>query len=145
MSLIPYDPFKQFVKLTKDIDQMFSSFFSFFDQQMQAKAVRVDIHETEKEIIAVCDLPGIDQDSIDIEVSHNTLRISGNMEQIVELDKANVYHRERYVGKFHRAVLLPKPVSSDKTKAVYKDGILEITMPKINYDRKKRIDIQKID
>ncbi|MBA4537837.1 Hsp20/alpha crystallin family protein [Bacillus aquiflavi] len=142
MSLIPYEPFRQLENIRREFDRVFTDFPAFGTEQ-NLGGIKVDIHETENEIIAICDLPGLEnKEDVDISIENNLLSISGTINRTNELNEKNMYRKERFFGRFHRAISLPSPVSNEGIKATYKNGVLEITMPKAIQDEKKKIDIE---
>ncbi|OLN23863.1 heat-shock protein Hsp20 [Domibacillus antri] len=143
MALVPYDPFRQLANLRKDFDRIFFDFPSAFGMEQNWGGIRVDIHETENEVVATCDLPGLDKkEDVDISIDQNTLRISGSMNRTTETKEEHMHRKERFAGRFHRSVSLPSPVSNEGVKATYKNGVLEVKMPKVTKDDGKKIDVE---
>jgi HSP20 family protein len=91
----------------------------------------VDVYEKDKNIIAEMDLPGINPESLDITVEENYIRISGSREEKKEKEDKNYYHKEIQRGSFERTVRLPSNVKKEKAEAVFEDGTLRITIPKL--------------
>lgn len=142
MSLVPYDPFRQLSNMRREFDRFFSELPISFDNEHGIGGIRVDVHETENEVVATCDLPGLEKkEDIDIDIQNNRLSISGSIKSTNEIKEENMIKKERYTGRFQRMITLPSPVSHDGVKATYKNGILEITMPKVAKDVKKKIDV----
>ena len=147
MSLLPDDPFKQLANIRKDFDRMFAAFpfdMSFFDNMLgNLSNMKVDVHETDTEVIATCDIPGLEKkDDIQINVTHNMLSISGFTNKAAEVNAENMFKQERYAGSFHRAISLPSPVSQNGVKAKYKNGVLEVRMPKAKQIIDHNIDVE---
>ena len=89
----------------------------------------LDLSEADNELQITMDLPGVKPDEIDINLTGNTIRISGEHKQEKE-EKGRTFHRiERRTGSFCRSVDLPCNVKDDKAAAEYKDGVLKITLP----------------
>ncbi|GAB7386593.1 hypothetical protein BSNK01_04280 [Bacillaceae bacterium] len=102
---------------------------------------RVDVYETENEIVAVCDLPGLkNKENLNIDIDEHVLTISGELKRGEEIREEQVHRRERFSGRFRRSVSLPAAVSPDRIRATYKNGVLEIRMPK--KETKRRIDVE---
>lgn len=142
MSLVPYDPFRQLSNMRREFDRFFSELPISFDNEHGIGGIRVDVHETENEVVATCDLPGLEKkEDVDIDIQNNRLSISGSIKRTNEIKEENMLKKERYTGRFQRMITLPNPVSHDGVKATYKNGILEITMPKVAKDVKKKIDV----
>jgi len=90
----------------------------------------VDIID-EKENIKVCaDLPGMNKDEIEVTVENNVLTIKGEKKEERETKEKGYVRSERYYGAFHRSFTLPSGVDTNKVNANYKEGVLEITLPK---------------
>lgn len=104
---------------------------------------RVDISETESDIIVVADVPGVDPDDINIDVREHRMSISGKTERQKESGEGKPYSYERTYGTFRREFTLPARVKEDQVKAVCKDGILTITMQKEEPEKRNRIAIEK--
>jgi HSP20 family protein len=102
----------------------------------------LDLHETEHEIVATCSLPGIEnKEDIRIEVNNNTLTVSGIVQKTNEINEDQLHRQERYYGRFQRSVPLPASVSGDGVHAKYRNGVLEIHMPKQKDEPKTRINV----
>jgi HSP20 family protein len=106
---------------------------------------RVDISENDKEIRVVADIPGVNPDNVDIEVRENWMKISGKVERESESgDDEQPYRYERYMGEFRREFALPVSVKEDQVNAEYKEGVLTITMPKAEEQKRSRIAIKRL-
>jgi len=147
MSLLPDDPFKQLANIRKDFDRMFAAFpfdMHFFDNMLgNFGNMKVDVHETDTEVVATCDIPGLEKkEDIQINVAHNMLTISGFINKATEVNGENTFRQERYAGSFHRAISLPSPVSQNGVKATYRNGVLEVRMPKTTQVIEHKIDVE---
>ena len=93
--------------------------------------VNVDILQNDKFVMVKADLPGMEKDKIDIVLDNERfLKISGAREIIKSQESPGVFKQERFSGNFSKAVELPCEVMSTGINATYKDGVLEITIPK---------------
>lgn len=90
----------------------------------------VDIYETEDNIILKAELPGVDPESVSIDVGENALSLRGERKLEKGIKDENYQRMERFYGTFHRAFSLPYPVDGEAVKASFKDGVLKITVPK---------------
>lgn len=143
MALVPYDPLRQLANIRKEFEHFFSDFPSTFGTERNLGGIRVDVHETENEVIAKCDIPGLERkEDVTIDIDHNILSISGSINKANEIKEENMYRRERYIGRFHRSVSLPSSVSHEGVVASYKSGVLEIRMPKLMKSDRKKIDVE---
>ena len=105
----------------------------------------LDISSDEKEYRVTVELPGVDENDVQVELEGNALRISGE-KRIEEEDKSRGYYRvERSYGTFQRVLALPKDVDADAVRAVHKKGVLTITLPRkaLAPSENKRIEIAK--
>ncbi len=115
----------------------FSVFRTIEKEPFNAVSPKVDVSETDQEIEIKADVPGIEPDKINVEVSDEDVRISGEYKRENE-EKGKTYYRlERQSGSFERLIPLPSKVVSDKSKAEIKDGVLEIRIPKQEISQKK--------
>jgi HSP20 family protein len=104
---------------------------------------RVDIHETEREVKVMADVPGVSPDHITIDVQGNRMTIDGFMDREAETEEnVKPYRYERSYGEFRREFSLPAMVREEEVKAMYKDGVLTITLPKVEGHSKIKIDKQ---
>lgn len=94
------------------------------------RAPKIDIYETEKDIVADIELPGVDPKDIDVEVRDNVLKIEAKKKEKKEEKGKGYYHKEISSGYYKRAMPLPVEVQGNKTNAVYQDGMLKIIIPK---------------
>lgn len=138
------DPFRSLDVMRRDVERMFSnlpSLFSHIDGVFRMP--RVDVHENEKEMIVTCDIPGLERkEDVDIHIDHQTLSISGQVRRQHDVRDEHMHRQERFHGRFYRTISLPSPAAHENVQASYKNGVLEIRIPKAQADDKKRIDVQ---
>jgi HSP20 family protein len=105
---------------------------------------KVDVSETENEIKVVANVPGIDAEKIDIEVGEDYLSISGRIDKEVKDEDKNgkVYRYEREFGEFRREFSLPARVNKDGIVAKARNGVLSITLPKSEEERKAKVKVE---
>jgi HSP20 family protein len=101
----------------------------------------VDIHETNDSYVVKADLPGVNKDDIHVDIRDNTLTIRGEKKYEEKVSKDNYVRTERAYGTFLRSLILPQNVDADKIEAKYKDGVLELTIPKKEEAKPKQIEI----
>ena len=152
MALVPWrsardrDPFSEMVDMRDRIGRLFDEYFGQFPAVREEAlgktwAPAVDIYEDKSDIIVKAELPGMKRDDLSIDVRNNVLTLSGERNDEAETKKENFHRIERSYGKFSRSFTLPDSVQVDKVKADYKDGILEITLPKAEEAKAKAIPI----
>jgi HSP20 family protein len=145
MSLIPYDPFRHLETMRRDLSRFFStdfpSLFTHMDDHIGMP--RMDMHETENEYVVSCDLPGLEKkEDVHIDVHNNILTISGTIQRDQSIKEEQMHRRERFFGRFQRSITLPSDAATDNIKATYKNGVLDIHIPKTSSSPKKRVDIE---
>lgn len=102
----------------------------------------IDVIDQKDKLIARVELPGVDKKDIKISLSDNSLTIEGEIEKDKDVKKEDYYCCERVYGKFSRSISLPVGIDKDKIKANYKNGILEISLPKKPEEKPKEITIE---
>jgi HSP20 family protein len=106
---------------------------------------RIDLIENDKELIVSVEVPGMDENDIQVSMNDNLLSLSGHKETEKE-EKGKRFHRiERSSGSFRRDIPLPVEVDQDRVEAVFKNGVVTVTLPKIESTqvRGKRISVRK--
>ena len=101
----------------------------------------VDVYENKENLVIKADLPGVKQNEIDVAVEDGVLRIKGEKKKENEVKEDNFYRLERVYGAFERSFALPTNVDATKIKANYKEGVLEITLPKKEESKPKQVKI----
>lgn len=91
---------------------------------------RVDVHESDKEIVIDVEVPGIDKKDIKVEIKDSMLAIKGERKHERKTENNECYREERHYGKFERSFSLPDTVNPHKVNAGYKDGVLTLTLGK---------------
>ena len=141
MALIPWNSFR-------DDDVISREMRDFFDYPMKLfggfSSPRVDIYQTENDVVVKAEIPGVSKEDLNLYIDDNSIRLSGQTKKENEFKDENAFRTERHYGSFSRTIPLPVEVKSDQAKAQYKDGILSITIPKVEPSKSKtrKIDIQ---
>ena len=149
MALRKFRPYSEIQSMRESmsslLDRFFSDFFRFPESEElggQTFSPAVDIKETPKEYIVTAEIPGISKKDIEIEISDNILTIKGERKMEKE-EKGETYHRvERSYGSFCRSFTLPAQVEAEKIEANFKDGLLNIKIPKAEEKIPKKIEIK---
>lgn len=103
------------------------------------KIPSVDVIEHDADILVRAELPGVNKKDLDISVTENTVSLKGKSSHEEKEEKGNYYRCEISRGYFTRTVTLPQDVDTDKVKATFKDGVLELTMPKVQKSRRRAV------
>ena len=107
----------------------------------EMRSPSMDMIDNDNEIIFRAELPGVDKKDLDVSVSDNLLTIKGTSEKESEKEKDNYYSSEIRKGSFCRSVSLPNNVDGSKVEANFKNGLLELTIPKVSKSRRKTITV----
>lgn len=145
-SIACWNPFAEMTDLQREVDTVFSDFFGRTPFRMAATEAMwspvVDIHEAKDSILLQVELPGVKQEDIQVSIEDDTLTLKGERKRETEV-KEDQYHRvERSYGRFERSILLPSVVDSGRVKATYRDGVLEIQLPKKEEAKPKEIKVE---
>ncbi len=137
-----HDPFD----LLNDLQDDFGRLFSPTLRTNGANGGRLltpslEIHEEENQFTMSIDVPGIDRKNIDISVTGNTLIVKGERSEDVKKKEKGSFYSERSYGSFQRSIQLPSEVESEKIAANYKDGVLELVIPKSEKAKPKQIKV----
>jgi len=127
-----------FTSLQREMDRLFEDFF----RRGGLMRPSVDVVETDDTVVVKAELPGMEPKDVDISVSGDKLTIKGERKAEKEEKGKTFYRMERCYGSFCRTVELPVSVEADKAKADYKNGVLEITLPKTEQVKAKKIPIK---
>jgi HSP20 family protein len=100
-----------------------------------------DVYEDKDNVYVRAELPGMKKEDIDLSLHNGSLSISGERKNEEKLKDAEVNRAERFFGRFQRTITLATPVAAEKIKAHYKDGILNVTLPKAEEAKPKHIDV----
>jgi HSP20 family protein len=105
-------------------------------------APAVDVYEEKDDIVVKAELPGMDKDQIVVEISGSELILKGEKSKEEKVEEGNYYRCERSYGAFRRSVGLPTDVEADKIKAAFKNGVLEVRLPKTEKAKAREIKIK---
>jgi HSP20 family protein len=101
----------------------------------------LDVYEDKDQFVVKAEVPGMKKDDIEVSLHDGSLTISGERKSERESTEAGVYRSERAFGRFQRTIDLPTSVDVSKVKADYRDGILSITLPKMEEAKPKKISV----
>ena len=142
------DPWKDFGSLQERINRMFDdtirTLYPTDGEELEKGtwAPAVDIYETNDSFVVSADLPGLNKDEIQIDLKDDTLTLKGEKKFEEKVSKDNYIRVERAYGSYVRSFTLPQNVDPEKIKAKYKEGVLEVTIPKKEDARPKQIKVE---
>ena len=155
-AVTPWRPFSEIARLDREMESFFDQLlfgrrdrrflpeFWWPTERLSIGALVVDVYEKKNEIVVKTELPGMSRDDIQINITDNVLTITGEKKEEGEVKEEDYYRRERTYGRFSRALELPKAVQIEKAQAIFKNGVLEIRIPKTEEAKRKEIEV-KID
>ena len=136
-----WDPFRDISVLQDRINRIFNESAGRVENASgRTWSPVVDIIETQNDLVVRAELPGMNRDDIDIEVTDESLTIRGER-KFDEEAKDSYIRVERPYGPFQRSFSIGVPVQPDKVKANYHDGLLEVTIPKAEETKPKKIKV----
>jgi len=126
-----------------EVNRLFDNFFGRPTSSSggRAWAPAVDLYETADDLVLALELPGVRDKDVTVSITGDLLSIKGERRFEHDVKEQQLLHVERAYGKFERLVQLPIPVQTDKVKASYRDGILEIKLPKAEEVKPKEIKV----
>ncbi len=144
-SVSRWEPFREMTDIQQEVNRLFDSFFGRPATLASGERMWMplaDMYETKDDLYVTFEIPGVSEKEISVSITGDVLTVKGERKwERTEKDEA--FHRlERVYGKFERAVPLPTLVQGDKVKATYRDGILEIKLPKAEQIKPKEIKIE---
>lgn len=147
MDMVRWDPFREFEDMTTRLGRFFNQprMRRFVDDDnafFADWAPAVDVQETDKEYIVKADLPDVRKEDVKVGIEDGVLTLEGERKQEKE-EKNKKFHRvERVYGKFVRRLALPMEVDAQKVAAEFKDGVLNVRLPKAESAKPRAIDVK---
>ena len=128
------EPINLLRQMTDELDRVFTEPWTTFrlpvvDFAASEWAPKVDVMTKDGKLITRVDLPGMNKEDVKVEVADGVLKLSGERKKELKEEKDNYYREEREYGSFCRTVPLPKGVKSEEVKAIFTNGVLEVTVP----------------
>ena len=146
MNIVRWNPIGDMYSATNHINRLFEDVFypmgrGEIDSGLWSWNPVADTYDRDDHFVIKAELPGVDKKDIVIDVKDGVLTLKGERTYDNEVTDDKYYRKERAYGKFERSFALPVNVDADKIKAEYKDGVLEIEIPKPEEHKPKKITI----
>ena len=138
--LAVWTPFAELERIRREFDRLLEDVFPAGDKE-QILAPPVDVYETDSEVVVKAELPGVKKEDIDITIKENAVHLKAERKEEREEKTENVYRVERFYGTIERIVPLPTEVKPEEAKAEYKDGVLEIRIPKVKVSKEAKVQV----
>ncbi len=144
MSLVHWNPAREIDALHREMNRLFDAFApTRLTSDLELGFVPpAELHETDEAVILKLEVPGIDPNALDIEVTRDVVSIRGERKQETKTEENGVTRSEFQYGQFRRTLSLPSHVDNAKVEATYRDGLLTLTMPKLEEERHKSIKVK---
>lgn len=149
----PWRPFSEMARWEQQMERLFGDFFwhrlrPFRDERpwstggLEMAAPPVDLYEEKDEIVAKIELPGMGKEDIQVDISDRLLTVRGEKKRKEAAKDEDYFRSERSFGSFSRSVEIPVEVHVDRARASFKDGVLEIRVPRSEAAKKREIKIR---
>ncbi len=151
MSIVKWSPMKELEEMRKDMERFFGDIFEPFPRRRRwwlrptepgVVVPNIDMYDKKDEIVVKAELPGVEKDNVELTISKDSLTIKGETKKEQEIKEEDYYCSERSYGSFLRTIALPVGIDADKAKATFKNGVIEIRLPKIEEVKPKEIKVQ---
>jgi len=143
--LSAWSPFRDLVSMQREVGRLFDGLFSDVEANGNYAASwspRADVSEDSESYVIKAELPGVIKNDVKITLHENVLTITGEKKQEKEEKDRNFHRIERSYGSFERSFSLPNGVKTEKIDAAYKDGVLTVTLPKVEAAKPKEIEVK---
>jgi HSP20 family protein len=141
-----YSIFDELLRLQKELENLLQPIAAEVRPAETEKVVQLtmplEVYETDNEFVVKAELPGVKKEDVDVVVRENYLIIRAEKKEEHKEEKQNVYVSERIYGKVERVIPLPPDADVENIKASFKDGVLEIRIPKKATTKEKKITIE---
>ena len=137
-----WDPFELMTDLQQDLNRLFHRSLKKDNGWARTFEPEIDVIEEKDSFLVKADLPGIKKEELDIKVEGKFLTVKAERKEEKETKEKNYYASERFYGTFTRTIELPTDVKADQVKASYKDGVLEMTLPKTENAKAKQVTVE---
>ncbi len=151
MALVRWAPERELDRFRREIDKIFEDFFTRgrfptlfgrIREEEFSTFPALDVYDDKDNVMVKAEVPGLKKDDIEIQIKGRDLVIKGERDKEEEVKDENYYYAERVYGAFSRVVRLPVDVKADQVKAKFKNGVLEIVLPKVEEAKPKEIKVE---
>lgn len=142
--LTRWEPFRDMRRMHDMLDRIMDRTVldTGVDSGLHEDILPVDVFQTDDDVVIEATAPGIKSDDLDISVTADSVTIRGEISEEREEEGRRYHVRERRYGSYARSIALPTPVNAEKANAVFENGILTLTLPKVEEAKPKSIKIK---
>ena len=142
-ALSPFRPFRELERMTRRWESAFPSLFEDFDAELEEVfKPAIESYVKDGNLVVRADMPGLEPKDIEVTILGNVLTVKGERKHEQEVKKEDYLHREVSYGAFERRMTLPEGAATDKVKAVFKYGVIEVTVPMAKEAVAKKVPIE---
>ena len=143
MSIVRWDPLQQLVAMSNRLNRTYHDPDTpRTEDTFGAWAPPVDIFEKSDQLVIRAEIPGVQKEDMDVRIENRVLTLHGERKQETDVREENAYRMERVYGTFTRSFILPTTVDAAQVHATYKDGVLEVSVPKADAAKPKQVEIK---
>lgn len=144
MTMMRWEPFRDMISLRNAMDRLFEDSFVrpsrlWPEMGMGESSLEIDMYQTDNDVVVKAAIPGMKSEEVDISLTGDLLTIKGDYKEEEEVKEKDYFRKERRYGSFHRSIRIPVPVNDSKADAIFEDGILTLTLPKVEEVKPKQI------
>ncbi|MFQ4143765.1 Hsp20/alpha crystallin family protein [Chlorogloeopsis sp. ULAP02] len=145
MALIRWQPFQEIETIRRQMDQMFDDLAGVNREYTTTWTPAIELEDTEDNLILRAEIPGIEGKDLDIQVARESVSIAGETRHESKTQERGYLRSEFRYGNFQRTIPLPVPIKNDQVQAEFKNGILNLTLPKAEEAKKRVVKINLED
>lgn len=147
----PWRPFSELSRMEREMERMFGDFFSrpWFGlrwperlREIGFREPAIEVYEEKDDVVVKAEIPGIKKEELEVNITDDLLTIKGEKKKEEEVKEKGYYYSERSYGSFERSIEIPRAVHADKARASFKDGILEVRLPKTEEAKRKEVKLK---
>lgn len=151
MSIVKWSPIRELEDMRRDMERLFEGFVEpgrrhrrLWPKSSEAGIMvpNIDLYDRKTEIVMKAELPGVEKDKIDLTITKDSITLKGEAKKEEEIKEEDYYSCEMSYGSFTRTIALPVEVDSEKAKATFKNGVLEVVLPKKEELKPREIKIE---
>lgn len=143
MVLRRWEPFGELRRMQENVDRLWKGFYGNGEEGngIERWGIPLDVMEEGDNIVIRASMPGVDPNDIDVSIENDVLTIKGQSKEEREHTEGNYLMRERRTGSFHRSLRLPDTVDTEKAHPHYDNGVLTVTMPKVETKKARKLQV----
>lgn len=147
MALVRWQPFQELSHLRQQMDRLFEELMPERDWASlpgdgDIWAPAIEIQETDQDIMVKAEIPGIEAKDLEVQVTQEEVSITGENREEKQTEEKGFFRSELRYGQFQRRIPLPAPIQTDHVKSKFKNGILSLTMPKVENAQRKVVKVK---